>query len=553
MTSSSVGANVKVFWHSEEWVRLHYAPLQVPWSFVGRLRDEAEKNETGGMMTVDLAALRQDGVPVFNEDFPSVFRGVFVHRFVPCLNEKFNQRDPNKPLTTLPDDVEEAFRLLVLCEKLKAALKQDVKDHLDRLVVRAGERGLRANEGAPFKIVHATLELDPTVPCRGSLQERVVHRATEMLSAGLPETMDALQELIQLACELGRTEMCTRLFRSAVEKALTMPARTLPVAGGVLSAAPTSIKTQQDAEGSDKRRYQGLEDAKRTEDDRYKVTQEMEALQRAKREFAEERARFEQYKASNNGEQQRGSNLFPVAIPQRRAPEIPDHNSTTSEENSFSTHNMSSPGVDQKPVMVSGNVTAVNGSLALRQGVVLEKVGRNTGDRIVRMVGDVLEWRKGSGRFTKDHTVFRHDVVSVKTVDPSGKTFLLSTRTGLLTLRALNEPAAQMFVQAIEQWVKGSQAQAPMGRMMATSTRLPQPMMAAPSMMAPQFPIGGGAAPPPSFISRRFPRISMSFRKPSEETRLAAPMMPNMSTSRNNDMSSFVSGGAENSFLRDDE
>jgi hypothetical protein len=69
-----VGANVKILWRGEELERVHFPLLQVPWSFVGRLRDEAEKNEHQGMMTVDLAHLKQDGLPLFAEDFPACFQ-----------------------------------------------------------------------------------------------------------------------------------------------------------------------------------------------------------------------------------------------------------------------------------------------------------------------------------------------------------------------------------------------------------------------------------------------------------------------------------------------
>jgi hypothetical protein len=494
----------------------------VPWSFVGRLRDEAEKNEHQGMMTVDLAILRQDGVPLFADDFPNTFREVFVRRFVPCLNEKFNQRDPSKPLTKLPEDVGDAVRLLVLCERLKAALKQDVKDHLDRMLARS-ERASRPAEGAPFKIVQASLELDPTVPPRGTLQERVVHHAIEMLASQLPESLDALQELVQLACELQRHEMCIRLFRATSEKALVMAGKTVKSRKDIRQAtAAEEVATADDSvlsgitEVKDKLEH-GF-DARKLENERQKIYQERERLEQDKREFREERARLEAYKASVQG----------AAYASRKTAMEPIADNISNEENSFNN------GQDQGPSAQIGQ----DGALALRQGVILEKIGRNTGDRIVRMVGDTLEWRKGNGRFTKEHTVFRHDVVSIKIVDAAGRTFLLSTKTGLLTLRALSEPAANLFVQAIDSWVKGQGAKMkrapapPSMSMNPTATHLGSTVMGTNMTMNTN-----------TITSRRFPRISMSFKRQSKNENQLGIYRPEYS---------FASNG-DGSFLKEDD
>ena len=129
---STVGANVRVLWMDEELERMHFAAIHVPWSFVGTLRDGAEKagqDQMTGMMEVDIADLQRDGTPLFEEDFNEVFRGIFVDRFVPCVHEKFNQQGA-KPERLLPEDIGEAFKMLVLCERLKACLRDDVHEHI---------------------------------------------------------------------------------------------------------------------------------------------------------------------------------------------------------------------------------------------------------------------------------------------------------------------------------------------------------------------------------------------------------------------------------------
>jgi len=530
VTSSSVGANVKILWREEELERVHFPLLQVPWSFVGRLRDEAEKNEHQGMMTVDLAILRQDGVPLFTDDFPATFREVFVRRFVPCLNEKFNQRDPSKPLTKLPEDVGDSVRLLVICERLKGALKQDVKDHLDRLLIRAEklDRPARQNEGAPFKIVQASLELDHTVPPRGTLQERVVQHAIDILAGQLPESLDAIQELVQLACELQRHEMCIRLFRATAEKSLQMAGKTVPSRGGKdksYSKLPTAV--EEDVNGDEsindpvsdiKDKYEAIQESKKIEMERARLSQMMDKLEQQKKETREEISRLEHLRATMNN----GTYVSGTVISSRRGQEMME-----AQENNSSEENVLDNGQE-----VNRTSMGQDGILALRQGVLLEKVGKNTGDRIVRMAGDVLEWRKGSGRFTKEHTVFRQDVVNVKVVDAAGRTFLLSTRTGLLTLRALSEQGAQMFVQAIEAWVKGQGMklkQIPMAPMLAAQQSMHMPSTST------------------VVNSRRFPRISVSFKRQPKPDALTLATY-----GRGGADFSFASAG-EGSFMREED
>lgn len=240
-------------------------------------------------------------------------------------------------------------------------------------------------------------------------------------------------------------------------------------------------------------------ESKKIESERQRLMLMMKEMEQQRRDMRDEMHRLEQLRANVAGQG------YSVA-PKRTATELVDpmDNNSMSEENSLS--NGQSSNETNKATYL-----AQHGALALRQGIVLEKVGRNTGERIVRMVGDTLEWRKGSGRFTKEHTVLRQDVVSIKVVDPLGKTFLLSTKTGLLTLRALNEQAASMLVQAIDSWAKNQQGnklkRAPITPSMAVphTVHTMAPMIQAqPSMIN-----GGGAA-----TSRRFPRISMSFKRP---------------------------------------
>jgi len=481
-------------------------------------------------MTVDLAILRQDGVPLFNDDFNAMFREVFVRRFIPCLNEKFNQRDPSKPLTKLPEDVGDGVRLLVLCERLKAALKQDVKDHLDRQLSRS-ERSSRPAEAAPFKIVQASLELDSTVPPRGSLQERVVNHAIEMMASQLPESLDALQELCQMACDLGRGEMCMKLFRATAEKALAMAGKVAPkgpkpparqISGGLDDAANPEDSVLS---GLNDLKIDNSQEMRKLEVERARLEKLARDLEREKRELREEAARMEYSRANQ------AAATTPYASRRGQEMTMEPMDNEYSEENSFNNG-------QQDQGRLAG--IAQDGALALRQGVVLEKVGRNTGDRIVRISGDTLEWRRGNGRFTKEHQVLRNDVVSIKVVDATGRTFLLSTKTGLLTLRALSEPAANLFVQALEAWARGNGSRlkrAPMTPSIAAPMAGPAMMnTAAPSMIAPAT---------NTITSRRFPRISMSFKRPGTKTD------NQLAIHRGADIS-FTSNG-DGSFLREDD
>ena len=132
---------------------------------------------------------------------------------------------------------------------------------------------------------------------------------------------------------------------------------------------------------------------------------------------------------------------------------------------------------------------------------------KNSGERIVRLAGDALEWRKGNGKWSKEHTILRQDVVSVKVVDPQGKTLLVSTRTGLLTLRTLSEPACQLIVTAIESWVKGAPVVRPASSAAAGTPALKR---------APAPPSNGaGAGAHTSLAARIGQRLSLSFKRSS--------------------------------------
>jgi hypothetical protein len=468
VNSNSVGANVKILWRGEELDRVHFPVLQVTWSFVGRLRDEAEKNEHQGMMTVDLVSLKQDGIPVFTDDFPKMYREVFVRRFVPCLNEKFNQRDPSKPLSKLPDDIGDSLKLLVICEKLKAAMKEDVKQHIDRLLVRSMEKmnGTRPNEQAAFKVLHATLEMDP-VPPRQSLQEKVVTRAMDMLCAQLPASLDALQELIMLASELHRHEMCSRLFRAALEKALETSAKE-----PVLAMLAQKAVTQQNYEEKNE------ENNNATDVAREKLQYERERLDAERRELRNEWTKLESAKENH-------------------------HDGSSQASAKFSTSNNESTSVV---------------STLMRQGLVMEKVGASSGERVVQLVGETFQWKKVGSKFTSENTVNRTDVVNVKLADVAGKTMILMTRNaGAQTFRFVSEQAAQTVLNYVENWIK---SQAP---------RIPQQMRKQ-SVALPQIPMQ--QQPPKESIfhaaSKRFPRISMSFssRRENIQQQLSIPAIP---------------------------
>jgi len=322
-----------------------------------------------------------------------------------------------------------------------------------------------------------------------------------MLASMLPDSMDAIQELVQGCCELNRNEMCARLFRVSIEKTIAGNIRALKQQSSskAVHTAEADDSMNMEAKYEEKRDHKERE---RIASERDRLMQEREKIEIERRELRQEFARLEQMKGSMN-------NYAVGTTSTKRDFQMADPglDNSISEENSFNN------GQDTGK---SASVMAQHGALALRQGVVFEKVGKNTGERIVRISGDVLEWRKGAGRFTKEHTVNRQDVVNIKIVDPQGKTFLVSTKTGLLTLRALSEPAANLFVQAIDIWVKGQQ-----GKLIKRAPLPPSSISipAQPTMTA-------STAVNNQTISRRFPRISMSFSKrPSKaENQLGIPL-----------------------------
>jgi len=425
------------------------------------------------MMVVDMANLKADGVFLFTEDnFNAKFREVCVRRFVPLMNERFNY--PNQPLTRLPEDVGDSLRLLVLCERLKAVLKEDVKQHLDKLVAKSANSAtpVRPNEGAPFKILHASLELDTTIPPRGSLQERVVHRALDTLSSSLPESLDAIEELVRFACELGRHEMAARLFRSAAEKALAQAGIRVGGTSKTPSARAIDELAHDDQFESPREALERGETLQQVKAERAKLQALAESIERQRQELREERAKFDGLKGL------RSENASP----------------------NFSTSSIIGAAS-------STAAAAEFGAIALAQGMVMDKVGTNSGERIVRLAGDVLEWRKGSGRFSKENAVARGDVVSVKVVDPGqGKTFLLSTKTGLLTLRTSSDACTDLLVAALDKWIAAQPK-------LKKAPAIPSPvnMISGPKQTAAAADTSGET----SFVARRFPRISMSFKRGS--------------------------------------
>jgi len=327
---------------------------------------------------------------------------------------------------------------------------------------------------------------------------------------------------------LQRHEMCIRLFRATAEKSLQMAGKTVPSRGGKdksYSKLPTAV--EEDVNGDEsindpvsdiKDKYEAIQESKKIEMERARLSQMMDKLEQQKKETREEISRLEHLRATMNN----GTYVSGTVISSRRGQEMME-----AQENNSSEENVLDNGQE-----VNRTSMGQDGILALRQGVLLEKVGKNTGDRIVRMAGDVLEWRKGSGRFTKEHTVFRQDVVNVKVVDAAGRTFLLSTRTGLLTLRALSEQGAQMFVQAIEAWVKGQGMklkQIPMAPMLAAQQSMHMPSTST------------------VVNSRRFPRISVSFKRQPKPDALTLATY-----GRGGADFSFASAG-EGSFMREED
>ena len=229
---STVGANVRVLWMDEELERMHFAAIHVPWSFVGTLRDGAERagsDQMTGMMEVDIADLQRGGKPLFEEDFNEVFRDIFVNRFVPCVHEKFNMKG-EKPQALLPEDIGQAFKMLVLCERLKAALRDDVYGHIketlemDKPPPQAGDAAIPfsfAMETAAFALVQTSLSFADRAP-QGSLQETVIEQAVTILVDLLPHSLPALQNLVSEASEHGRPDMAVQLFKDTTERTLSI-------------------------------------------------------------------------------------------------------------------------------------------------------------------------------------------------------------------------------------------------------------------------------------------------------------------------------------------
>lgn len=468
VSSHSVGANVRILWNGEELIRVHFASIHVPWSLVGRIRDEAEKNEANGMMTVELADLKSQGRSVFGEDFNEKFRGVLVRRFFPCVNEKFNARGDDR-LSRLPEDVSDSFILLVLAERLKSTIKEDVKNHLDELVRATPPGGSkRPTETAVYQIVHSSILLNDPAP-KGSLQEKVAQRSLELLAKGLPDTLNALHELLQLCCDRGRHEIAGQIFKISVSEALNLGGNdnVLRPPQGAQNDTKSSDQVNQNAHFQTPTRASMLHEIRRGSMTDSKINSNAyvpEGVPRLKDHYEHitDQKRREMESKEDSGSQKlivherQTTEMEDGSMKHRKAfnSEGPKHakdqglNISLMDENSIISEN-------------NGNISLVEngkstGMLAFNQGIVLEKVCKNKGERIIRIQGDTMEWRKPTGRWAPQRRINRADVVNVKVVDPTHRTFLVSTRTGLLTLRAISEESCSKWVATIQHWVKST-------------------------------------------------------------------------------------------------
>ncbi|KAH9257047.1 hypothetical protein BASA81_004868 [Batrachochytrium salamandrivorans] len=421
-STPSVGANVMIYFKDELLAKVHILQLQVAWSAVGELYQEAAAKESQGIMTVDIAQMKRDGKFLFDDNFSVYYKDVFTKRFIPCLVEMFHQ----KPLTNLPSDPIEALRLLVLCERLGAAMKQNSKTHLEQLLDRsvALDENRNANESMPFRMFQASMDLDLIAPPRSSLQELVVNRSLEMLITRLPESLDALGELHMIASEMHRHYMCNRLFMATSKRSQEFNSLNRIQGGGTTAG-------KREAEKND-------ENAQRNAEERERLRVEREALGAER-----ERLRVEVSKWEAAKQQQARAQVSPR-----------NGGGGGSQENSFAVNSTfrSNGAAGGRGECNNGN-EGVNGVLAMRQGLILFKIGRQSGNRIVRINGDTLEWRKEYGSYTRDHSVSQRDVINVKTTEQHS--FSIVHKAGILTFRALNDQAAALFAQAVDHWMRG--------------------------------------------------------------------------------------------------
>lgn len=419
-TAPSVGANVMIYFKDELLAKVHILQLSVAWSAVSELYQEAAGKESQGIMTVDVAHMKRDGQLLFDDNFSVYYKDVFTKRFIPCLHEMFHQ----KPLTNLPSDSTEALRLLVLCERLGAVMKQNAKTHLEQLLDRsvALDENRNANESMPFRLFQGSMDLDLIAPPRSSLQELVVNRSLEMLIHRLPESLDALGELHMIASEMHRHYMCNRLFMATSKRSQEVNSLNRIQGGGGTAAG------KREAEKND-------ENAQRNAEERERLRLEREAL-----DAERERLRVESIKLEVAKQQQAKAHASPR-----------NGNGAGSQENSFAAN-----GTFRANGAAGGGGNSndgVSGVLALRQGLILFKIGRQSGNRIVRLNGDTLEWRKEYGSFTRDRSVSQRDVISVRVLDQH--CFAVAYNGGTLQFRALSEQAAGLFTQAVDHWMRG--------------------------------------------------------------------------------------------------
>ena len=210
---NSVGSNVKVFWKSMEIERIHYAALHVPWSYVGVLRDVAANGvQEGGYLLVNLDEILDDeGQQLFPEDFNTYFEAVFREHFVPLVHEQFNLKGARPK--SLPDDIADCYKLLVIAERLSAKLMEIVFLHMIRTV-----EGCNMNDtprqGTAYKLIRVCLEFTNEPP-PATCQHKIVQKAIQCLVSQIPRSLPALEDLIRESAEKQRADMAVWLFRHA--------------------------------------------------------------------------------------------------------------------------------------------------------------------------------------------------------------------------------------------------------------------------------------------------------------------------------------------------
>jgi len=218
LQADSIGANVRILCHGRDLSRMHWAAIAVPWSGVKVFKEYAEKsNYDRNSLTpspIDIGKLvSPKGLVLFQEDFEKVFGAIFKNCFVPVVHAKFNGQG-EIPADMLPKSVDVAFKLLVIAERLSAAIENDLHKHLMMLIHETTADDLPL-ASVSYTLINTSLSFSRS-PDKGTLQFNIIHEAIDTLVKLAPLSIPALEDLVQKCCINQRPDLAATLFQKTV-------------------------------------------------------------------------------------------------------------------------------------------------------------------------------------------------------------------------------------------------------------------------------------------------------------------------------------------------